>query len=294
MKILKRSGELQHIILEPQGIKYITGDHVYFKRADSREWHGLARVLGKDGQQVLVKNRSTYVRVHPCRLQLIPLSPRPTPETETTIKTPNPQNPKLTHYPASFRPQTDSSSQEEASSSEDDDEDTQEYGNNNTIPSKQQENRHNRYHRTTVRTKIKPNITFEYKLENSPWKTVNVLSHAGKATGKFSNCWNTINHNNFKQPIDFSKIAQQKIVEETSTPSVTQSDANEEMEIIEQLSSLSLEEDEIQTHETLIVQNKEKTMEAKPKEHHQWKSEKVYEEVPNQGQNFISQIDNKR
>ena len=63
------------------------------------------------------------------------------------------------------------------------------------------------------------------------------------------------------------------------------------MEIIEQLSE---EEDEMQTHETLIVQNKEKTMEAKPKEHHQWKSEKVYEEVPNEGQNCISQIDNIR
>ena len=45
------------------------------------------------------------------------------------------------------------------------------------------------------------------------------------------------------------------------------------MEIIDQLSNLSLEEDEIQTHETLIVQ---------------WKSEKVYEEVPDQAQNCIS------
>ena len=65
------------------------------------------------------------------------------------------------------------------------------------------------------------------------------------------------------------------------------------MEVFEQLSSLS-PEDETQIHETLIVQNKEKTMEAKPKQHHQWKSEKVYEEVPNQGQNCISQIGNKR
>ena len=35
------------------------------------------------------------------------------------------------------------------------------------------------------------------------------------------------------------------------------------MEIIDQLSNLSLEEDEIQTHETLIVQNNGKTLEAK-------------------------------
>ena len=89
-----------------------SGDQIHYRRpcllqtCRQQEWHGLTRVLGKDGQQVLVKNRSAYVRVHPCRLQLIPPSPRPTPETETTIKTPNPQNAKLTHYPASFRPQT--------------------------------------------------------------------------------------------------------------------------------------------------------------------------------------------
>ena len=35
------------------------------------------------------------------------------------------------------------------------------------------------------------------------------------------------------------------------------------MEIIDQLSNLSLEEDEIQTHETLIVQNNGKILEAK-------------------------------
>ena len=58
------------------------------------------------------------------------------------------------------------------------------------------------------------------------------------------------------------------------------------MEIIDQLSNLSLEEDEIQTHETLIVQNNGKTLEAK--KHHQWKSGKVYEEVLNQAQNCIS------
>ena len=42
-----------------------------FKRANSREWNGPATVLGQDGQQVLVKSGSTYIRVHPCRLQPI-------------------------------------------------------------------------------------------------------------------------------------------------------------------------------------------------------------------------------
>ena len=135
--------DLAHDIRTSGDIKYITVDHVYFKRADSRERHGPVTVLGQDGQQVLIKKGSSYIRVHPCQLQLIPPSPRPTPETKTTtIKAPNQQNTKLTHCPTSFRPQNHSSSQEETSSSGDDqsnDKDTQDNGNNNTIPSNQQE-----------------------------------------------------------------------------------------------------------------------------------------------------------
>ena len=35
-----------HNIRTSGDIKYITGDHVYFKSADSREWHGPVTVLG--------------------------------------------------------------------------------------------------------------------------------------------------------------------------------------------------------------------------------------------------------
>ena len=55
---------------EPVEILNINGDSVYFKRANKRLWRGPGKVLGQDGQQVLVKYRSNYVRVHPCRLVL--------------------------------------------------------------------------------------------------------------------------------------------------------------------------------------------------------------------------------
>ena len=42
-------------------IKYLTGDSVYYKRVNSNEWHGPARVLGQDGQQVLVPFGSPYI-----------------------------------------------------------------------------------------------------------------------------------------------------------------------------------------------------------------------------------------
>ena len=51
-------------------VKYITGDKVYYKRANDRRWKGLASVLGQDGQQVLVKHGSHYICVHPSRLTL--------------------------------------------------------------------------------------------------------------------------------------------------------------------------------------------------------------------------------
>ena len=159
---------LAHNLRTSGYIKYITGDHVYFKRADSREWHSPTTVLGQDRQQVLLKNGSSYAKVHPCRVQMIPPPPRPTPEIEkTTIEAPSPQKTKLTHCTTSIRPQTDSSSQEKSSSREDDksdDKDTKDFGNNNKTPSKQQENGQNRHHKTIVPTNIKPNITIEYKL----------------------------------------------------------------------------------------------------------------------------------
>ena len=48
----------------------VNGDKVYYKRKDSKRWKGPAFVLGKDGQQVLVKHGGYYIRVHPCRVKL--------------------------------------------------------------------------------------------------------------------------------------------------------------------------------------------------------------------------------
>ena len=84
---------LSHIIRGSADVKYVTGDSVYYKRIDGKEWHGPAKVLGQDGQQVLVKNGSNYIRVHPCRLQLIHENPE-IPKTPTTEAQENDQK----HY----------------------------------------------------------------------------------------------------------------------------------------------------------------------------------------------------
>ena len=52
-------------------VKYVTGDNVFYKREDKNEWRGPGVVIGQVNQQVFVKHGTFYIRVHPCRLQLV-------------------------------------------------------------------------------------------------------------------------------------------------------------------------------------------------------------------------------
>ena len=49
--------------------KFEIGNSVYYKRADSDQWHGPANVIGRDGKLVIVRHGGAVVRVHACRLQ---------------------------------------------------------------------------------------------------------------------------------------------------------------------------------------------------------------------------------
>ena len=59
-----------HQIRPSNNVKYLTGDKLYYKRNQFREWKGPGTAIGQEGQQVLVKHGSVYIRVHPCRLML--------------------------------------------------------------------------------------------------------------------------------------------------------------------------------------------------------------------------------
>ena len=61
---------LNHNVRTSSDKKFLTGDSVYYKKANERCWRGPGKVLGQDGQQVLIKHGSTYVRCHPCRISL--------------------------------------------------------------------------------------------------------------------------------------------------------------------------------------------------------------------------------
>ena len=68
-------------------VAFLNGDVVYYKRKDSRKWKGPATVLGKDGQQVLLKHGGYYVRVHPCKLRLANCNAKQSSNKEDTTET---------------------------------------------------------------------------------------------------------------------------------------------------------------------------------------------------------------
>ena len=59
---------LKHQTRASGDVVYNTGDIVFSKRKDIPTWKGPGTVIGQDGQQV--EHGSTYVRVHPCNIQL--------------------------------------------------------------------------------------------------------------------------------------------------------------------------------------------------------------------------------
>ena len=51
--------------------RFFSGDIVYYKKRDLKQWQGPGKVLGQDGAQVLVKTGArTLIKVHPCKLIL--------------------------------------------------------------------------------------------------------------------------------------------------------------------------------------------------------------------------------
>ncbi|CAG2196706.1 unnamed protein product [Mytilus edulis] len=74
----------------PSGISYQTGDKVYYKRPDNKEWKGPGVVIGQDGAVVFVRHGGMLVRVHQCRLTKVSTIP----ETEQNKNTNNSEKEK--------------------------------------------------------------------------------------------------------------------------------------------------------------------------------------------------------
>ena len=46
--------------------RFVTGDSVYNRRQNYKNWYGPAKVLGKEGQCVLIRHGGTFYRMYLC------------------------------------------------------------------------------------------------------------------------------------------------------------------------------------------------------------------------------------
>ena len=276
---------LTHNVRTSGDIRYFNGDTVYYKRKDSREWHGPAVVLGQDGQQVLVKHGEVYMRVHPCRLN-------PIKKAASGDHTHTDSNQHLNSQKPLDIPDENRCKQDDDDTDSEDESDSLQTLNTPSatcptdkraeVPSQANQNEHlprdrtmsdlchrfeNSFHENDgsdhepspdILEHVKPNQTIRYKSCNDgSWVQAKVVSRAGKATrnSRYSNWWN-IEVDNEKFSADLSTV--------------------------QDLSILPPETSEL----TLISSPEE--MEAKNRELAEWKNRAVYTEVKAEDQNVIS------
>jgi len=120
---------------------------------------------------------------------------------------------------------------------------------------------------------IKPGMKIEYQefsrtYKNHPNHEATIKSRAGKASGKYTNCWNTTRQDGTHHIVDFSKVHSWQIKPNSSEVQ----DTNQEY-LIDSL---------------LITSKQSRELNAKVAELAQWKTMEVYKEVEDTGQDCIS------
>ena len=63
------SRALRHNIRSTEASLIKAGDQVFYKRNEQQEWHGPAVVLGRDGKLFILRHAGVVVKVHECRLR---------------------------------------------------------------------------------------------------------------------------------------------------------------------------------------------------------------------------------
>ena len=62
----------KHNIYTYNNTRFLNGAIVYYNRNSSKRWKGPGKVLSQDGQEIIIKHGSIYVRCHPCHIALSP------------------------------------------------------------------------------------------------------------------------------------------------------------------------------------------------------------------------------
>ena len=193
---------------------FLQNDSVYYKRNNSNQWHGPARVLGKDSHQYLLKHGRIYVRVHPCRMQLTGTHCDPSRQNQSISDTtatpidqqtddsddevlpprmPNPPTPPATPTMPEVQDEEEPRINREQNSDNNDDSSSDDRDNIRTLddtadplPATDKDASVTKI--TSVKTSKdlpQPKMTITYRsMPDREWKDVHVVSKAGKTTTK--------------------------------------------------------------------------------------------------------------
>ena len=256
---------LRHNIRESTVYDVENGQEVYYKRNDSNKWHGPGVVIGRDGKQILVKHGGVYVRVHSYRLRKLPIELKPSKVTDDTVQSAESQHERSVinweddgedcdWVPPVLNNNIGESLAETSGICED-------------VPEKTDDNRQcSEDENEPAGNEIIKCQALKFKVgnrlqcfdpESGEVISGKLVSRAGKATGKYKNCFNLQRDSDGSVDwIDLSKVEQLKEIPDEQ--------------------------------EMLVLYNSSDVALAKEKEMENWINNEVYDEVPDEGQNTIS------
>ena len=278
---------LSHNVRTDAAAKFYTGDRVFYKRDSSTEWKGPGTVIGQDGSKVIIKHGPYHVSVHPCRVALKTetrerereerkddegekftdgkskekeIEDKSNKEINHEKRKPNAETEKVIKIPWS-----EGNTQNDDNDSENEEISTTEVTMNepdNTPEQLPERKNPGKGERVSVNVEGLPD----------KWSKVELVSRAGKASGKYKNAWNVQDCNTGEQYyVDLNRVqwSQEERVENTRSES---QETPEECLMSSDVENLK----------------KNLVLSAKLKELESWKENEVYDEVEDIGQDRIS------
>ena len=246
---------LRHNTRETSMLNIQTGDEVYYKRKNSNQWHGPGTVIGRDGKQVIVKHGGEFYRVHACRLSQAndvdnekTIDVSPHVDLKNTNETAGEKTTRVDDY----EEETEDEDETENDCEEEDGEANNEETNREQILP-EQEDRPFPVQQIKIGQRVRGLHTDSGQVISGK-----VVSRAGKSTGKFNKCFN---------------------IRKDSDGSIDWYDVERHFEHLEVIPD---------EEELFIFYNTGEIHEAKEKEMNNWRTNKVFSEVEDTGQEAIS------
>lgn len=243
------------------------GELVYFKRTDTKEWKGPAKVLGQDGVVIFLRYGAQFVRAHASRVQRI--NEDSVTESE---KNDDVSDGEVSDRAQDYGPQFSNNENDEHYPSDQSD---------NISVSTQSHSQEAELHSDTNNSpnisrseiSLKKSQVVQFTKDDTLYEA-EILGRAGKASGKYANCFNI----KYRSPSDRSNewVNFDHVKDLVIVP-----------QVVEQPVSESMASDNQSTDQVLVAENVD-FMAAKETEIKNWIENEVFEEQEYSGQKCIS------